>query len=58
MAFAFDGLAANVVGLLIDSIGVATRGALMDLTVVISVGTFGIGACRCMEHVICPLSSV
>ncbi len=46
-----DDLAANVVGLLLGSMAVATRGTLMGVTVGISVGTIGNGACGCMEHV-------
>ncbi len=42
---------ANVVGLLLELVMVATQGALIDLTV-------GMGACGCMEHVICLLSLV
>jgi hypothetical protein len=53
-----DDLAPNVVGLLLGSMVVAMRGALMGLTVGISVGTLRIGACGCMEHVICLLSLV
>ncbi len=49
--------AANVVGLLVDLAMVATQGALIGLTLRISVGTLRIGACSCMEHVICLLSS-
>jgi hypothetical protein len=50
--------AANVVGLLLDLVMIAIQGTLIGLTVGISVGTLGIGACGCMEHVICLLSSV
>ena len=53
-----DDSAANVVGLLLDLVMVAMRDALMGLTVGISVGTLGIGACGCMERVICLLSLV
>ncbi len=53
-----DNSAANVVGLLLDSVMVVMQGALIGLTLGISVGTLGIGACSCMEHVICLLSSV
>jgi hypothetical protein len=50
--------AANVVGLLVDSVMVATWGALVGLTLGISVETLEIGACSCMECVICLLSLV
>jgi hypothetical protein len=50
--------AINVVSLRLDSVMVATRGALIGLTVGITVGTLGIGAYGCMDHVICLLSSV
>jgi hypothetical protein len=53
-----DDLAANVVGLLLGSMVVAMRGTLMGSAVEISVGTFKIGACGCMECVICLLSLV
>jgi hypothetical protein len=53
-----DDSAANVEGLLLDPVMVATRGTLIGLTVGSSVGTLRIGACVCMEHVICLLSSV
>jgi hypothetical protein len=53
-----DDSAANVVGLLLDFVMVATQGALIGLIVGISVGTLGIGACGCMEHVIHLLSLV
>jgi hypothetical protein len=53
-----DDSGANVVGLLLDLVMVATRGTLIGLTVGISVGTLGMGACVCMEHVICLLSLV
>jgi hypothetical protein len=48
-----DDSAANVVGLLLGSVVVVTRSTMMGLTVGISVGTLGIGAWGCMEHVIC-----
>ncbi len=48
----------KVVGLLLGLMVVATRGALMGLTVGLLVGTLRIGACGCMEHMICLLSSV
>jgi hypothetical protein len=53
-----DDSAANVVGLLLDSVMVAMWGTLMGLTVGIYVGILGIGACSCMEHVIRLLSLV
>jgi hypothetical protein len=54
----FDNSATNVVGLRLDLVMVATRGALIGLTVGITVGTFMIGACGCMDQVICLLSLV
>jgi hypothetical protein len=48
----------NVVGLLLDLVVVAMRGALSGLTLGITVGTLGIGACGCMDCVIHLLSSV
>jgi hypothetical protein len=53
-----DNSAADTLGLLLDSAMVATWGMLIDLTVGMSVGTLRIGACDCMEHVICLLSLV
>ncbi len=53
-----DNSAINVVGLGLDSVVVATRGALIGLTVGIMVGTLGIGACGCMDCVIRLLSLV
>ncbi len=53
-----DNSATNVVGLLLDLVMVATRGMLIGLTLGISAGILGIGACGCMEHVICLLSLV
>ncbi len=53
-----DESAGNVVDLLLDLIVVATMGALMGLPVGFLVGTLRIGACGCMEHVICLLSLV
>jgi hypothetical protein len=53
-----DNSAANVVGLLLDLVMVAMQGALIGLTVGISVCTFRIGAYGCMVHVICLLSLV
>jgi hypothetical protein len=53
-----DNPAINVVDLQLDLVVVATRGALIGLTVGIAVGTLGIGACGWMDCVICPLSSV
>jgi hypothetical protein len=53
-----DDSAANVVGLLLDLVMVATREVLIGLNVGMSVGTLGIGACGCMERVICLLSLV
>jgi hypothetical protein len=50
--------AANVEGLLLDSVMVATQGALIGLTIGMSLETLGIAACICMEHMICLLSSV
>ena len=43
--------AANVVGLLLDLVMVATQGALIGSTVEISVGSLVSGACICMERV-------
>jgi hypothetical protein len=53
-----DDSAANVEGLLLDPGMVATWGALIGLTLGMSLGALGIGACICMECVICLLSSV
>jgi hypothetical protein len=53
-----DNSAINVVGLRLDSVVVATGGALVGLTVGIMVNTLGIGACGCMDQVICLLSLV
>jgi hypothetical protein len=53
-----DDSAAHVVGLLLDLVMVATWGVLMGLTLGISVGTLRIGACSCMECMICLLSLV
>jgi hypothetical protein len=53
-----DNSAANVVSLLLDLVMVAMRGALIGLTLGISVGTLGNGACGCMERMICLLSLV
>ncbi len=53
-----DNSATNVVGLRLDLVMVASRGAVIDLTVGISVGTLGIGACGCIDCVICQLSLV
>jgi hypothetical protein len=53
-----DNSAANVEGLLLYPVMVATRGAQIGLTIGRSVGTLGIGACVCMERMICLLSSV
>ncbi len=53
-----DDSAINVVGLRLDLVMVAMWGALTGLTVGIMVGTLGIGACSCMDHVICLLSLV
>jgi hypothetical protein len=47
-----------VVSLQLDLVMVATWGALIGLTVGITVGTLGIGACGCMDCVICLLSLV
>jgi hypothetical protein len=48
----------NVVGLWLDLVVVATRSTLLGLTVGITVGALGIGACNCMDCVICLLSLV
>jgi hypothetical protein len=53
-----DDSAANVVGLLLDSVMIATRGAYIGFTVGMSVGTLGICACGCMECIICLFSLV
>jgi hypothetical protein len=53
-----DDYAANVEGLLLDPVMVAAQGALVGLTVGMSLDTLGIGACICMERVICLLSLV
>ncbi len=53
-----DDSAAIVVGLWLGLIVVATRDALICLTVGMSLGTLGIGACGCMEHMICLMSLV
>ncbi len=53
-----DDSAANVEGLLLDLVMVAAGGALIGLTVGMSLGTLGIGACICMECVIRLLSLV
>jgi hypothetical protein len=53
-----DNSAINVVGLQLDLVMVATRGVLISLTVGITVGTLGIGACVCMDCVIHLLSLV
>jgi hypothetical protein len=53
-----DNSAANVVSLLLDLVMVAPRGALIGLTVGISVITLGNGAGSCMEHMICLMSLV
>ncbi len=53
-----DDSAINVGGLRLDLVMVATWGALIDLTIGITVGTLGIGACSCMDRMICLLSSV
>ncbi len=47
-----DNSAINVVGLRLDSVMVATRGALIGVNVGITVGTLRIGACGCMDRVI------
>jgi hypothetical protein len=46
--FCLDNSAANVESLLLDPVMVATWGALIDLTVGMSLGTLGIGVCICM----------
>jgi hypothetical protein len=53
-----DNSAANVVGLLLDLVMVALWGTLIGLNVGMSVGILGIGACCCMECMICLLSLV
>ena len=53
-----DDSTTNVVGLRLDSVMVALRGVLIDLTIGVSVGILGIGACGCMDCVIHLLSSV
>ncbi len=53
-----DDSATNVVSLLLDLVMVATQGTLIGLTVRISVGTLRIGACGCMDRVVCLLSLV
>ncbi len=47
-----------MVGLGLDLVMVALQGVLIGLAVGISVGALGIGACGCMDCVICLLSSV
>jgi hypothetical protein len=51
-----DDSATNVVGLRLDLVMVAMRGALIGLTVGITVALLGIGACGCIDCVI-PLLS-
>jgi hypothetical protein len=53
-----DNSATDVVGLQLDLVIIVLQGALIGLTVGVSVGTLRIGACRCMEHVIHLLSLV
>jgi hypothetical protein len=53
-----DDSATNVIGLLLDLVMVATWGALIGLTLGISVCILRIGACGCMEQVIHLLSLV
>jgi hypothetical protein len=53
-----DNSAINVVGLRLDLLMVAMRGVLIGVTVGITVGTLRIGACSCMDQVICLLSLV
>ncbi len=53
-----DDSATNVVGVQLDLLMVSTWGVLIGLTLGISVGTLGIGACGCMERAICLLSLV
>jgi hypothetical protein len=53
-----DDSANNVVGLQLDLVMVATRGALIGLAVGIMMGTLGISACGCMDCVIHLLSLV
>jgi hypothetical protein len=50
--------ATDVVSLLLDLVMVTLQGVLIGLTVGISVGTLGIGACSCMDCMICLLSLV
>jgi hypothetical protein len=52
-----DDSATNVVSLRLTLVMVALWGALIGLTLGISVGTLGIGAYGCMDRVICLLSS-
>ncbi len=47
-----DDSAINVVSLWLDLVMVARRGALIGLTLGITVGTLGIGACSCMDCVV------
>jgi hypothetical protein len=53
-----DDSAANVEGSLLDLVMVASQGTLIGLTLGMSLDTLGIGACICMERMICLLSSV
>jgi hypothetical protein len=53
-----DDSATNVVGLRLDLVMVAMQSALIGLTLGTTVGTLGIGACVCMDHVIRLLSSI
>jgi hypothetical protein len=53
-----DNLTAKLVGMLLGLMVVATRGKLVGLTIELLVGTLGIGACGCMERVICLLTLV
>jgi hypothetical protein len=53
-----DDSAANVECSLLDPVMVVTQGALNGLTVEMSLGTLGIGACICMERVNCLLSLI
>ncbi len=53
-----DDSATDVVGLWLGLVMVASRGALIGLNIGISVGTLRIGACGCIDCVICLLSLV
>ncbi len=53
-----DDSATDVVSFWLGLVMVALRGALIGVSVGISVGTLGIDACGCMDCVICLLSLV